>query len=182
MADISSAIRQATATVIDTLNIAILHRPRKRGPDTIVTERYSVDFLVKGMSLFATTKAGERDMAGCFWVAEHDAPIKTHNQELAEQFTFERPATEIREMGGTIERHRVMLFVSPECGDLGCGAITANIAPDGNLVVRSRFGYQNNCQDADGMNWDDFDSYKSIGPFRFAWDAYKAIIRRAAAV
>jgi hypothetical protein len=167
--------------VIDKLDIAILHRPGEIGPSgTIKHERYSVDFLVNGMSLFKATKAGERDLSGCFWIAGLDPSIKAHNETMAEQLTFAR-APAIREMDGPIERHRVTLFVCSECADLGCGAITAEIARDGDLIVWSRFAYQNNWQDADGTNWDDFDSYRSIGPFHFAWDSYRTVIHRAAA-
>jgi hypothetical protein len=172
--------------VTDTLDIALLHRPGETTPTGIKHERYSVDFLVNGVSLFEATKAAMEagatrtgEMAGCFWVSGDNASIKAHNQALAEEFTFARP-TAIREMDGCIERHRVMLFVCPACGDLGCGAITADIERDGDLVVWSRFGYQNDWQNEDGTNWDDFESYKSTGPFRFAWDAYKEVIYRAA--
>jgi hypothetical protein len=167
--------------VTDTLDIAILHRPGKV-TGNVVTMRRSVDFLVDGLSLFEATKAYKLGLGGCFLAADGDARIKACNQEAAGQFTFERPAPEIREMDGTIGRHRVMLFVCSACGDLGCGAITAEIARDGEFVVWSRFAYQNNYCDADGTNWDDFEAYKPIGPFRFAWDAYKEAIQRAAVV
>ena len=166
--------------MIDELDIAILHRPGETGPGGIKHERHSVDFLVNGMSLFKATKAGEHDLSGCFWVAAGDPSIKVHNEAMAEQLTFARAAA-IREMDGPIERHRVMLFVCSECADLGCGAITVEIARDGDLAVWSRFAYQNNWQNEDGTNWDDFASYKSIGPFRFAWESYKGVIDRAAA-
>jgi hypothetical protein len=177
----SARIRQVD--VIDTLDIAILHRAGKITPgESIVTERHSVDFLVNGLSLFAATKADERGLCGCFWAAGTDARLKAYNQNVAEQLTFARP-TWVQEINGTVEC-RVMLFVCPECGDLGCGAITADIARDGDLVVWSRFGHQYTKQlvMSDGPWSDDFASYESIGPFRFAWDAYKAVIQRAAAV
>jgi hypothetical protein len=148
--------------VTDTLDIAILHRPGETGPNGIKHERYSVDFLVNGRSLFQATKADKLDLCGCFLVAGTDARRKVFNQEVVEQFTFSRP-TSVQAINGTTER-RVMLFVCAECGDLGCGAITVEIARDGDLVVWSRFGHQYmSWQVADGAWCDDFDSYKPIG-------------------
>jgi len=146
-----------------------------------VTERYSVDFLINGRSLFLATQADKLDLCGSFLVAGTNARIKDINRQVAEQFLFEHP-TWVQEINKTPER-RVMLFVCPVCGDLGCGAITVEIVRDGDLVVWSRFGHQYmSWQITDGAWCDDFDSYKSIGPFRFAWDAYKAVIHRAASV
>lgn len=39
---------------------------------------------------------------------------------------------------------RVCFFVCPECGDLGCGAITARITHSSTAVSWSEWGYQNN--------------------------------------
>jgi len=167
--------------VIDTLDIAILHRPGEAPGGGRVSERYSVDFLVNGRSLFLATQADKLDLCGGFLVAGNDTRIKDINRQVAEQFLFERP-TWVQEINRTPER-RVMLFVCSECGDLGCGAITVEIALDGDLVVWSRFGHQYmSWQVTDGTWCDDFESYKSVGPFRFDWDAYKAVIHRAAAV
>jgi hypothetical protein len=146
----------------DTLDIALLHRPGETTAIAIKHERDSVDFVVDGQSVFKATKADERDMSGCFWIAEVDARIKAHNQARAEQFTFARPAA-IRETRGGVEHNRIMLFVCPECGDLGCGAITADIARDGDLIVWSRSGYQNDWQEMDGTNWDDLNPISRSG-------------------
>jgi hypothetical protein len=166
--------------MIDRLDIALLHRPGEKGSGmAFKTERYSVDFIVNGASLFEATKASDRDMCGCFFAADTTDRIKAMNQAVAKQFTLEVP-TEIRAASGAIEGHRVALFVCPECADLGCGAITLEITRDGDTVRWSHFAYQNDWQFANGETWDDFDSFGSIGPFEFDWESYKIVIQHAA--
>lgn len=36
------------------------------------------------------------------------------------------------------------LLVCPECADLGCGCISANVSSDGDYFVWDEFGYENN--------------------------------------
>lgn len=69
-----------------------------------------------------------------------------------------------------------MLFVCPECADLGCGAITMSITKEGDSFVWSEFAYENNYDEA----MTDFASYASIGPFRFEARQYLSTLSAAA--
>jgi hypothetical protein len=166
--------------MVERLDFAILHRPGEKGPETIKHERYSVDFLVNGASLFEVTEAGERDLCGCFWAADDSEHVKAMNRSVAKEFTLQQP-TEIRGADGAIVGNRVALFVCPECAGLGCGAITLEVARDGNIARWSRFAYQNDWFLENGETWDDFECYASIGPFEFDWESYKSVIHRALA-
>ena len=37
---------------------------------------------------------------------------------------------------------RALIYVCPECGDVDCGAITANIVDYGDRIVWKNFGYE----------------------------------------
>ena len=51
--------------------------------------------------------------------------------------------------------------VCSECGDIGCGAITAIIEITDKTVIWRDFGYENDYSQPDLFN------YKEIGPFTF---------------
>jgi hypothetical protein len=163
--------------MLERLDFAMLHRPGEKAPGPLKHERYSVDFLVNGASLFEATKAGERDLCGCLWAGDPSEQVKAMNRRVAGEFTFEQP-TEIRAANGAIAGNRVALFVCPECAGLGCGAITLEVARDGNIVRWSRFAYQNDWTLENGETLDDFECYASIGPFAFEWESYKSVIHR----
>jgi hypothetical protein len=71
---------------------------------------------------------------------------------------------------------RVPLSVCAECGDLGCGAITALVerTPDG--FVWRDFAFENNY---DGT-MTDMDSYRAIGPFMFNKTEYWQVLNERA--
>jgi hypothetical protein len=156
------------------LDIAMLYRPsvgdrKKKIP--FKTGRHTVDFLVNGFSLFAATKAAERDMCGCFspdYATCGNKLAERENDRLAKIFTFELP--------GEIAPDRPALFICPQCSDLGCGAITFRLSRAGDKVRWSDFGYENNYDEA----YSDFESFVAIGPFEFDIEAYLAAISRAA--
>ena len=68
-----------------------------------------------------------------------------------------------------------MIFVCPECGDLGCGAITCEVIREADTVVWQRFGFENDYDE----KMSDFDSYSSIGLFRFDREHYRELLARA---
>jgi hypothetical protein len=53
-----------------------------------------------------------------------------------------------------------MIYVCPECGDIGCGAITAVIKDYGSSIVWSDFGYET---DYGGIG----ETYDQIVPIEF---------------
>src|SRR5207253_8440966 len=130
----------------DRLDGALLHRHFGQHKQVL----HSVDFLVNGVSLLSATKAGQRDLTGCFMSLAVDG----YNERLARIFTGELVADQL-------PGDRIPLFVCPYCGDAGCGAITFKLTRRGEPVSWSHFAYEN--------SWDDqvtdFESYSTFGPF-----------------
>ncbi len=65
---------------------------------------------------------------------------------------------------GKLPAERILLYVCADCGDLGCGALTAQISFTENSVVWSDFAYEN-------AN-DTLENYPEIGPFEFEKASY----------
>jgi len=69
------------------------------------------------------------------------------------------------DVAGDTPSGRVALYICPECGDFGCGVVSAKVTKDGDRVEWSAFGYEN---DHDGA----FVPIERLGPFRFEWSEY----------
>jgi hypothetical protein len=63
--------------------------------------------------------------------------------------------------------NRRSLFICSECGDRGCGAITALVHDEDGALVWSDFGFENTYE-----RDIDLDRYKGIGPFVFDSASY----------
>ena len=150
----------------DTLDIHIIHRPGELNVKgrVVKQERFTVDFLVNGQSLYELLSAHSLDLVGRFSQGN-----RAWNEESANIFLTKQSAD--------IENSRIMLYVCPECGDIGCGAITVTIIKSDNSYAWTEFGYENN-YDPQMM---DLDSYRTIGPFRFQFDEYCEVIEKAKA-
>ena len=72
---------------------------------------------------------------------------------------------------------RVALYVCPECGDLGCGAVGVVVERAEGTVVWRSFAYENNY---DGMVH--HEGYDDLGPFEFAESEYSGVIAKLAAI
>ena len=137
----------------DRLEIATLIRPAEPGKKA----RRSVDFLVNCESLFTATEAKNADMCGRF-----SSDFPENNPEAAEIFTLRRPAD--------LKSGRSMLYVCPECGDIGCGAITVRISDESGNIVWSAFAYENDYEEPRPI---------CIGPFKFPAECYAQVIAEA---
>lgn len=73
---------------------------------------------------------------------------------------------------GDLPGGRVSLYICPECGDIGCGAITVRIERRGLEIIWSDFGYENNYE-----NNVELESFCSIGPFHFDLNTYESKLR-----
>jgi hypothetical protein len=67
---------------------------------------------------------------------------------------------------------RVALYVCPECGGYGCGAVTATLGLDNAEFVWRDLGWQ-----TDHDPEIDFELYRGLGPFRFKAQAYEDALR-----
>ena len=138
--------------------LELVRRDRKGGAKK--TARSFLDFTIDGDSLYA--RLGEPlDLISPLWL-DHPAPDEKEKaiQRLLKQAT------------GDLHSDRVSLYICPECGDLGCGAISAEIIFSENAVVWSDFGYENNYEDAVAR-----ERYESIGPFEFDRVAYETAFK-----
>lgn len=66
---------------------------------------------------------------------------------------------------------REPLYVCPECGDIGCGAVTARITADKGLVQWADFGWETSWEDSVSR-----EGYEDIGPFAFEFRLYRATL------
>ena len=123
-------------------------------------KRAFFDFVVDGVSLYE--ELGRRsDLISTIWI---DPPMSREEQQRA-----------IRRMvtlePGDLPNGRVSLYVCPECGDLGCGAISVQIDVTGDKIRWSDFGYENNYE-----HHVERDSDSSVGPFDFSRPVYETTL------
>ncbi len=121
---------------------------------TSISERQYFDFIVSGQSLAKILGLPELDLIGTFgWCEDKD-----YENNLIDEFLgLEKPE---------LSTGRTSFYVCPECGDIGCGAITAKIEFKEEFVLWKDFGYEN---DYSKPNLEDF---KEIGPFKFDKNDY----------
>jgi hypothetical protein len=116
---------------------------------SIKTDRKYIDFIVSGQSLGELFGLPDFDLIGVFgWTAKKGEEIKHIDEFLGL-------------MDPELETGRTCLYVCPECGDIGCGAITARLEINEKNVMWKDFGYENNYSEPD------LTEYQEIGPFVF---------------
>lgn len=103
---------------------------RREGTSNII-QRDFLDFVIDGESLYEKLGRGNISPLGWFTPQEN---LRIVNQLLLKQES---------ELPG----NRYPLYVCAECGDLGCGAITAVIESEENKIIWKDFGYQNNYEE-----------------------------------
>jgi hypothetical protein len=143
----------------DQLQLAPLHRPGS----AYKRERHTFDLVVNGISLFRETGASKSDMCGSL-ADPHFEP------EAARRFNDEV----LGNLGAKLSvggAHRVALFVCPECGDLGCGAVTALVSRRAHSVRWSDFAFEN--------DYDSLSPIDGVEVFEFEWPQYKSAIESA---
>ncbi|UPT63301.1 MAG: hypothetical protein M0D54_01660 [Hyphomonadaceae bacterium JAD_PAG50586_4] len=150
----------------EVLDLAVLHRPGEKDRHVFRSERWSVDFLVGGRSLFELLGGQNRDLSGAF-LTKRDKVFRRTNENAATRELFSEVAA-----GGI----RLSLYVCPECGDLGCGALTCEAKRVGDKVVWCNFGSETGIAEYPS----DFASYADVGPFEFDGHQYAEAIARAA--
>lgn len=138
--------------MIDSLNL----RWRKRAGSNDRREVNFLDFVVNGESLL--DKVGG-DFVSCLgWLPPEP------NERAVGRLCLDSDAD--------FPANRRSIYICPECGDLGCGAISAVIEVDGNHVVWRDVGYQNNYDPS-------VDTYDEIGPFAFDAVEYVRTMQKA---
>jgi hypothetical protein len=113
------------------------------------SERKYIDFIVSGKSLGQLLRIKDFDLIGTFGWSENK---KFENIQIDEFLGITK---------SELETGRTCFFVCPECGDIGCGAITAKIEVTDKNVIWKEFGYESNILKPD------LSDYKEFGPFTF---------------
>jgi hypothetical protein len=125
------------------------------------SERHFLDFVVDGESLWE--KVGKpRDTVSviCFDYSREETIQAVNRLLLAEK--------------AVIPGDRRTLFICSECGDIGCGAVTAFLVREGESIVWKDFGFENNYEENIRL-----EEYKHIGPYTFNWKQYESALLQA---
>ncbi len=116
--------------------------------------RKYVDFIVSGQPLSDIFQTNHEMISMLGWITDVG-----YEGRIIKEFLKEEPAE--------LETGRTIIYGCSECGDIGCGAITAEILDLGDKIVWRDFGYENNYA---GFS---LEEYKHIGQFEFDKAEYK---------
>lgn len=128
---------------------------------TFNSERHFIDFVVDGQSLWEAL--GKRHDMVSILCAEYSADETV--KAVGRLLLYEE---------ADLPNDRRSFFVCSECGDLGCGVITAMVERQGNTITWKAFGYENTYEDKILL-----DAYRTVGPFTFNATAYERTLAQA---
>jgi hypothetical protein len=141
-----------------------IFRPGSESNGCTVAERYSVDFLIDGeslLSILVKVDGGHADFMGCF--------VKGFAEPAAKA-----AAMLLLQAAPDSASGRVLLYVCPECGEIGCGAYAVRIEKTDIGYSWGDFAYENGYEEPHVI--------EGVGRFFFDRDAYESAIGRAAAL
>ena len=124
------------------------------------SERHFLDFSINGQSLWEGL--GKPDM------------VSVICREYATEETVRAINRLLLVEGADFPNERRSLFICAECGDLGCGAITAIVCKEGETVRWEDFGYERSY--GENVRRDD---YATVGPFAFDAVSYERALEEA---
>ncbi|AXF05025.1 hypothetical protein CUJ88_42620 [Paraburkholderia hospita] len=141
-----------------------LHRPATSSlHGATCVERTSADFLIDHRSLLellVQRAGGHSDFMGCFVNGYVEECQRARTRLLG-----------ISLQSGT--ESRVLLYICPECGDVGCGAYSAVVRRDATSYLWRSFAYQTSERDLNVLDMP--------GPFVFEASHYETAVLAAAA-
>src|ERR1700761_1215538 len=123
--------------MLSELSHKLLIRPGSSAGGASTAARISADFQIDGKSLLhmlVQEDGGHSDFMGVF---VQGFPGSQAN--VARQLTLQ-----VEPSPGS---GRVLLYICPECGDIGCGAYAAKITRDQEVYTWSDFAYENGYED-----------------------------------
>lgn len=121
------------------------------------TQRDFLDFIVDGQPLSELVG----DQVSCLGWFEPE-----ENAKAVRRLLLKEPAD--------LPNNRRTLYVCPECGDIGCGAVSLVVERDEGSIIWRDFGYENGYEGiihAEG--------FEEVGPFTFDRVGYEEAIRQA---
>ena len=128
------------------------------------TERKYLNFIVSEQSLKQRCGADSCELIGKLgWIGNK----KCENQQIDELLGLVKPV---------LLTGRTALYVCPECGDIGCGAITAKIVENDKTIIWKDFGYENDYSEPS------LTEYEQVGPFEFDKAAYRQMLEEVRTV
>ena len=139
--------------MISTLDLAWMFRSGGGGR----TERHFIDFVIDGVPLSSRFNVDFISPFGWFDTDEQEASI----------------ARLLRKSPPNMAHGRTTLYICPECGDLGCGAVTLLIERDPGVIIWKNFGIQNNYDEAVHT-----EGFENIGPFTFDGRQYHELFEQ----
>jgi hypothetical protein len=142
-------------------NLNLIQLDRLVLPGEQKQARAFLDFCIDGISLYEKF-ANERDLVSTIWV---NPPVPEEAQKSIKRL--------LKLIPSEFPNDRVAIYVCPECGDLGCGAISIEIVFTETLVTWRSFGYENNYENAV-----EYERYLPIGPYNFERVAYENLFRK----
>jgi hypothetical protein len=122
------------------------------------SERHFLDFVIDGQSLWERI-AKPRDLISviCFEYRREETAKALGRLLLVDE--------------AVIPGERRAIFICSECGDLGCGALTAVVAREEPFIIWRDFGFQNDYEESIS-----FDGYRTVGPYKFDFEHYKSVL------
>ena len=121
------------------------------------TERRYLDFVIDGVGLCSRFNADFIPALGWFAIEVQLATI--------ERLRRKKPPD--------LAHNRIALCVCPECGDLGCGAISVSVEGGAGVIEWKDFGIQNNYEDVVHRQ-----GFEGVGPFTFEAAQYHSLFAR----
>jgi len=146
------------------LDFQILYRRGSESDAEVVHESHSTDFVIDGKSLLQAIlekPGGHSDYLGCF--ARDWKLLNEHSKR--QLLKLDIPET---------ESGRSLIYVCPECADIGCGAFGCKIKKAEGIYIWSDFAYENGYEDPKPI--------PGIGPFEFEEKEYENVIEKAIAL
>jgi len=119
-----------------------------------------LDFVVSGRSLYAELVGRGYDIIPR--TGSGLLPIDVDTRDLL-----------LKESGGDTPSGRVALYICPECGDLGCGAVSVKIMRGDTTITWCELGWGN---DHAGQ----LERFDRLGPFQFDYAEYRQALVDAA--
>lgn len=148
-----------------TLDLTLRCRPGERYSDGAwKTERSFLDFVVDGHSLYDMLVLSRRyDLISGLWLGSQALVPAT---QTVSRLLLLEPSD--------FPDDRRSLYVCPECGDLGCGAISIVVDCDADSVAWRNFGYENNYEPRALTS-----GFEDVGPFVFGYKEYETALEGA---
>lgn len=121
------------------------------------TERRFLDFVIDGVKLSSRLNVDFISPFG--WLDAED------QQESIDRLLGKIPPD--------MPHGRTMLYICPECADIGCGAVTLSVQREAGAIIWKEFGIENNYEDVVHT-----EGFEDIGPFTFDGRQYHKLFER----